>query len=108
MNFCNDQVNHRRFGTGTIISQTNTHIEVDFAGEYGIKKFAYPMAFDGFLSFIDPTLQAQATELVREFRQAEEEEKTRRNLQYEQKRLEEQQTQLVKKRSNAKKRSSDI
>lgn len=105
MNLLGKKVVHSRFGTGTVVSQTQTNIEVDFGGEYGVKKFVYPSAFGGFLTLTDPAWQTRAIEQLRLAREAETAERERRAQEGERKRLEEHQAQLAQKRASAKKRS---
>lgn len=105
VNLLGKKVVHSRFGTGTITNQTQTNIEVDFGGEYGVKKFVYPSAFGGFLTLTDPTWQTRAVEQLRLAREGEATERERRAQEAEHKRLEEHQTQLAKKRASVKKRS---
>ncbi len=105
MNFLGKKVVHSRFGTGIISNQTQTNIEVDFGGEYGVKKFVYPSVFGGFLTFTDPALQTRAVEQLRLAREGEAAERERRAQEAENKRLEEHQAQLAQKRASTKKRS---
>jgi hypothetical protein len=49
MNLITEQVQHSRFGLGTIQSQTASTIEVRFDDTFGTKKFIYPSAFESFL-----------------------------------------------------------
>jgi hypothetical protein len=57
MNLIKEQVQHSRFGLGTIQEQTASMVEVRFADGFGIKKFMYPSAFESFLVLCRPALK---------------------------------------------------
>jgi len=57
MNLITEQVQHSRFGLGTILGQTASTIEVRFDDAFGIKKFIYPSAFESFLVLCQPALR---------------------------------------------------
>lgn len=57
MNVLHQQVNHPRFGFGTVAEQTETFLTVSFEPPHGAKTFLYPAAFDQFLTLNDPTAQ---------------------------------------------------
>ena len=50
----NQEVNHKAFGKGTIVSQSGKYITVAFGGMQKI--FVYPDAFETFLTLADGTL----------------------------------------------------
>ena len=54
MNLLEEKVEHSQFGSGTVIRQSDTRVEVQFGKAYGIKKFVYPSAFISFLTLSDP------------------------------------------------------
>lgn len=78
MNVFNERVSHRRYGAGTVVSQTETMIEVQFNDEYGKKKFLYPSAFESFLSFVNSERQEMMDEELKQIRKTREEEQKRR------------------------------
>lgn len=49
------KVKHKAFGSGTIINEDNSHVEVEFANK--VAKFVYPDAFKKFLVAEDETIQ---------------------------------------------------
>ena len=57
MNIIKEQVQHSRFGIGTILEQTASTVEVRFEDAFGIKKFMYPSAFESFLVLCQPALK---------------------------------------------------
>ena len=57
MNVIHEQVNHLKFGTGTITAQDSSTVTVKFSKEYGSKKFLYPSAFKLFLDLCDPSIK---------------------------------------------------
>lgn len=57
MNVMHEQVNHLKFGTGTITAQDSSTVTVKFSKEYGSKKFLYPSAFKLFLDLCDPSIK---------------------------------------------------
>jgi len=74
MNLITEQVQHSRFGLGTIQGQTASTVEVRFDGAFGIKKFVYPSAFESFLILCRPMLREsmnQELTLIREQVEAE-------------------------------------
>lgn len=56
MNVIHEQVNHMKFGTGTITAQDSSTVTVKFLKEYGSKKFLYPSAFIFFLNLNNPSI----------------------------------------------------
>lgn len=57
MNLIKEQVQHSRFGMGTILGQTASTVEVRFEDAFGTKKFMYPSAFESFLVLCRPALK---------------------------------------------------
>lgn len=57
MNIVHEQVNHLKFGTGTITAQDSSTVTVKFSKEYGSKKFLYPSAFKSYLDLCDPSIK---------------------------------------------------
>lgn len=53
---------HRRFGRGEITEFAAPHITVRFEESATEKRFAYPQAFEAFLSFESDAMQAQICE----------------------------------------------
>ena len=62
MNLIKEQVQHSRFGLGTILEQTASMVEVRFEEAFGFKKFIYPSAFESFLVLCRPALKASMDE----------------------------------------------
>ncbi|WNS40855.1 hypothetical protein [Paenibacillus sp. MMS20-IR301] len=62
MNLNHSQVEHIKYGTGTVVSHAEERITVGFAGVAGEKSFLYPEAFEQYLQVKDPKLQAQIRE----------------------------------------------
>jgi len=79
MNTVREQVNHTKFGAGTVIAQDTTTVTVKFSKEYGSKKFLYPSAFLSFLELLDPSIKEQMDNELQSIRDlAEIEQNTRR------------------------------
>ncbi len=57
MNLIKEQVQHSRFGLGTILEQTASTVDVRFEDDFGTKKFMYPSAFETFLVLCRPALK---------------------------------------------------
>lgn len=57
MNLIKEQVQHSRFGLGTILEQTASTVDVRFEDDFGTKKFMYPSAFETFLVLCQPALK---------------------------------------------------
>lgn len=57
MTIVKQAVQHKHFGKGIVIDQSETTIEVDFSESCGKKKFIYPDAFENFLTMSDAKLQ---------------------------------------------------
>lgn len=62
MNLLEMTVSHHQFGTGTIVVQTDTVIEVVFPHPWGNRKFLYPAAFSSHLQLADPELRHKLME----------------------------------------------
>ena len=65
MNLLEQRVIHKVFGTGSIINQTASCVEVSFVSNDAVKKFTYPMCFEKFLKLEDESLQNEMEEEVR-------------------------------------------
>jgi len=78
MNLITEQVQHSRFGLGTILEQTASMIEVRFDDGFGTKKFVYPSAFESFLVLCRPTLKALMDHELTQIREQVETERVRR------------------------------
>lgn len=63
MELLNLKINHKVFGTGTIISTSNNTFVVQFISK--TSKFIFPDAFENFLTCEDQTLQAQINEYIK-------------------------------------------
>ena len=57
MNLNNEQVKHRTFGVGRVISVEDGRIIIRFADEVGEKKFLYPGAIEQHLEMCNPSTQ---------------------------------------------------
>lgn len=55
MDLTNELVEHPVFGTGTVISQDDRRITIQFSKETGVKRFLYPDAFEKYLNMCNPT-----------------------------------------------------
>lgn len=62
-------VQHSRFGRGEIIEYAAPHIKIRF--ESGEKRFAYPQAFESFLSFESAAMQARLNQDLESVHEAE-------------------------------------
>jgi hypothetical protein len=100
MNLLHEQVQHQKFGTGVITEQTQSLVSVQFAGQYGTKKFLYPTAFDVHLTLTSPAPRESLENELRQIRQREKTERERRETETERHRLE---VLLEKKRAAVKK-----
>ena len=69
MNLIAEQVQHNRFGLGTILAQTASMIEVRFDDAFGIKKFMYPLAFESFLVLCRPALRESMEQELTQIRE---------------------------------------
>ena len=106
MNMINETVFHRQFGSGTITDQTMTRITVEFCKEHGIKKFAYPYAFETYLELSNPVMKQNVQKDLREIHQREASER-QQHAEEEVRRMEtERKLLLEQKRTAAKKKSS--
>jgi hypothetical protein len=77
MNLITEQVQHSRFGLGTILEQTASTIEVRFDGAFGVKKFNYPSAFESFLVLCRPVLKESMDQELTQIREQNETERRR-------------------------------
>lgn len=59
MNLIQMQVEHSKYGAGTVVGHVEERIIIDFSGDTGEKSFLYPEAFEQHLRILDPVLQAQ-------------------------------------------------
>ena len=57
VNLINERVEHRVFGSGSVISVEQDQITVQFAEKIGQKKFSYPSAFEQYLKLCDENAQ---------------------------------------------------
>lgn len=70
MEILNQEVVHRRFGAGKILSEKDNTITVYFA-EYGARSFIYPDAFDIYLKAKDDAFAAYTAERLTETKKRE-------------------------------------
>lgn len=64
MNLIHAQVEHIKYGAGTVVSHADGRVTVGFGGGAGEKSFLYPEAFEHHLHILDQDMQAQiGTEL---------------------------------------------
>lgn len=59
---------HKLFGKGIIISADEKYLEVDFAENSKISKFAYPSCFNGFLTLENTELQVEMQAVIETWR----------------------------------------
>lgn len=78
MNLITEQVQHSRFGLGTILSQTASMVEVRFDDAFGVKKFMYPSAFESFLVLCRPVLRESMDQELTQIREQIEAERRRK------------------------------
>lgn len=83
MNLLEQRVIHKVFGTGSIINQTASCIEVSFASMDAVKKFTYPMCFEKFLKLEDESLQNEMDEEIRLHLHHEDEKARKENEEFE-------------------------
>lgn len=84
MNLINEKVTHKRFGTGIVVKQNDSRIEIHFASEN--KKFIFPDAFEKHLvlhnqnvaNSLEKILQKKELERLEEERKKEEERRLQR------------------------------
>lgn len=91
MELLNLKVKHKKFGTGTIISNEDNKIIVHFPDINSEKKFVYPDAFEKFLQIDEQSAEAEQQDFAKMQEQIKEkqEEKKKREEQEKIKRLEE-------------------
>jgi len=104
MNIIHEQVNHLKFGTGTVTAQDPSTVTVKFAKEFGLKKFLYPSAFRTFLELCDPSSKEQMVNELQLIQTLEETERNDRLAEEEKHRAFLEQKRVPKKRAPAKKR----
>lgn len=97
-------VTHVKFGKGKIVELQEKRIAILFDGEQEAKLFAYPQAFGSFLLYEDQTLQEKALEKLEALRREEAEQRSKRNIMYEEQEKErkKQRLALAKKKREAK------
>lgn len=59
MKIMNKQVDHKRFGRGTIIGLKNNKVYVSFGKIFGDKGFSYPEVFVSDMTMLDEDLQEE-------------------------------------------------
>lgn len=59
MKIMNQQVDHKRFGRGTVIGMKNNRIYVSFGKVFGDKGFPYPQVFATDMKMVDEGLQEE-------------------------------------------------
>lgn len=77
----NEQVIHRIFGSGSIISRTETTVRVHFEKDGTERSFLYPDAFQQHLTYIDPEQQKSVEQLLAHRREEAREEAEKREKQ---------------------------
>lgn len=106
MNLINQKVNHRLFESGTVVSQSETTVTVEFCDKVGTKKFIYPSAFESFLELSNTAAKAEMDDELRQIRECLEEGRRMRTQDDEKRHEEERHTMLQQKRALAKRRSA--
>jgi hypothetical protein len=104
MNVMHEQVNHLKFGTGTITAQDSSTVTVKFSKEYGSKKFLYPSAFKSFLNLCNPSINERMGNELKLIQTFAEIERNNRLAEEENKRTLLEQKAASKKKAPAKKR----
>lgn len=84
MNLVNQQVQHPKYGCGTIMQQSETCVIVQFGEDNAAKKFFYPAAFEKFLTLENPGMQEFVRQELQERREKENEEQRRKEAAFEQ------------------------
>lgn len=64
MNLVNEQVEHKHFGKGSVVENTDFYVEVHFP--MGNKKFVFPDAFEKYLTLIDKKAAGLVDEILQE------------------------------------------
>ena len=59
-----NNVTHKTFGQGTVVSVEGKYITVRFSDTYGEKTFVYPDVFDGYLTYEEESLQKKISETI--------------------------------------------
>jgi hypothetical protein len=88
MTLIHEQIRHQKFGTGVVTEQTQTFVAVQFAEQYGTKRFLYPAAFDAHLTLSNAELQESVHNELRQIHEQEETERKRQDKDAESIRLE--------------------
>lgn len=83
MNLMHEQVNHLKFGAGTVTAQDPSTVTVKFSEEYGSKKFLYPSAFQSFLELCNSSVKEQMGSELKSIQTRAEVERARRALEKE-------------------------
>lgn len=96
----NEQVTHKKYGTGNIIEVNNRFLNIMFDECEEIKKFKYPDSFDIFMSFHNNTLQKDVTKILDEEKEKKKEEDELKRIEYE-KAIEERNIELKKSKKEA-------
>lgn len=69
MKIISQKVNHLQFGEGVVTEQTEDHVRVQFAEQFGMKKFLYPAAFERYLTLSSEKLRGQMAAEVCAYRE---------------------------------------
>lgn len=83
MKIINKEIKHVQFGKGRVISQEAQRISIEFSEPYGIRQFIYPDAFEKYLKFNDAKLEMAVMEELHCKQTQIQDEKDRRQNQYE-------------------------
>lgn len=67
MDLLNEEVRHKSFGTGQVIEQVDSYIEVSFGGDN--KRFVYPDAFGSFLTIVDQDVRKKLDAIISKIEQ---------------------------------------
>ena len=102
MNLICEQVEHKQYGEGKIIQQTETQITVEFSNQVGIKKFLYPIGFKSFLKLLNTTLQGKLDTQIFKIEEKATEERRVEESAAEEERLEEKKKRIELRRKAAK------
>lgn len=106
MNVINELIHHQQFGSGKVTNQTMNIVTVKFRGEYGVKKFVYPNAFESYLELCNPNVKHEMNDVLLENLKQEELERLQHIEEEERRIMLEQKPKTVRKKAAPKKKST--
>ncbi|MDR3294949.1 MAG: hypothetical protein LBT26_03825 [Clostridiales Family XIII bacterium] len=106
MDLIREKIQHRQYGSGVIVTQTQSTVTVRFAARHGEKRFKHPSAFESFLTLCDPLLQERMDGDLRQMHEQQEAERKQQEAEAAERQTAERLALLEQKRAAAKKPAS--